>query len=232
MSKQYFIEPDDVQASPWASEQFVQHLQQFLGPFLVVLDQLLDKRLVRTCVQTIVAVLEFRHRSNGLLLSELGAYLDRPAHAPAGTKRLSNLLRSPRWSSALIDHFLWQQAQGRLTELQQADEEALAIWDERVLEKPESLNLEGWCAVRSSKARRITRIKPGYYHPPAGRPICVPGMHWLALLLVGRQGPATRAAMQWWTTRGTFASHRRQEEGWLLGKCMHSWGRTVIHIFD
>jgi hypothetical protein len=52
----------------------------------------------------------------------------------------------------------------------------LLLWDESVLEKPESIQLEGLCAVRSSKAPRITRIKPGYYNPPGGPPICVPGM--------------------------------------------------------
>jgi hypothetical protein len=40
-----------------------------------------------------------------LLLSELGAYLSSPHHAPAGTKRLSRLLHAPGWSSHLIEHF-------------------------------------------------------------------------------------------------------------------------------
>lgn len=232
MSLQYSIESAGVQASPWISEHLMHQLTRFLGPVVIALDQLLDKRLVRTFLQTIAALLEFRHRANGLLLSELGAYLDTPAHAPAGTKRLSNLLRSSKWAATLIEHFLWQHAITRLGQLQQAGEEALAVWDESVLEKPESLKLEGLCAVRSSKARRLKRIKPGYYNPPGGRPVCVPGMHWLAVLLLGRQGPAPLAAMYWWTTRGKFASKRRQEESWLLGKCMHDWGRHVIHIFD
>lgn len=55
----------------------------------------------------------------------------------------------------------------------------LAIWDESVLEKAESLQLEGLCAVRSSKARRLKRIKLGFFNPPGGRPIFVPGYHWL-----------------------------------------------------
>ena len=81
----------------------------------------------------------------------------------------------------------------------------LLLWDESVIEKPESIAWEGLCAVRSSKARRLKRIKPGYYNPPAGPPIFVPGMNWLAVLLLGRQGPPTLAAMRWWTTRGVFA---------------------------
>jgi hypothetical protein len=39
--------------------------------------------------------------------------------------------------------------------------------------------------VRSSKAARLTRIKKGYYSPPRG-PIFVPGLHWLAVILPGR----------------------------------------------
>jgi hypothetical protein len=56
-------------------------------------------------------------RAHGLLLSELGAYLLTPEQAPAGTKRLSNLLRSPRWTAHLIADWLWQQADARLRAL-------------------------------------------------------------------------------------------------------------------
>ncbi len=52
-------------------------------------------------------IISFRHASQGLLLSELGGYLLSPAQAQAGTKRISNLLRSRRWgyqfSSAFSD---------------------------------------------------------------------------------------------------------------------------------
>jgi hypothetical protein len=142
-----------VQASPQVAQYLMRHLTDFLAPCLQELDRLLDQRLVRTFLHTIVALIEFRHRANGLLLSELGAYVDSPARAPAGTKRLSNLLRSSKWTAVLIEHFLWQQAARRLQELKQAGEQALAVWEESVLEKSESLKLEGLCAVRSSHAR-------------------------------------------------------------------------------
>ena len=89
----------------------------------------------------------------------------------------------------------------------QAGEEALAIWDESVWEKPESEQLEGLCAVRSSKAKRLTHYKKGYYSPPA-KPIGVPGLQWLAVLVIGRsakQGPPLLAAQRWWTSRGVHA---------------------------
>ncbi len=48
-------------------------------------------------------------------------------------------------------------------------------WDGRVWEKPESLKAEGLGPVPSSKAPRLTPLKPGS-STPAGRPICVPGL--------------------------------------------------------
>jgi hypothetical protein len=92
-------------------------LAHFLFPLLVELDRRVDKRLVRTFVQLVAVILTFRDRVNGLLLSELGGYLLSPEHAPAGTKRLSNLLHSTRWSAALIRDSLWQRASEQLSRL-------------------------------------------------------------------------------------------------------------------
>jgi hypothetical protein len=72
-------------------------LEAFVQPLLRTLDKRLDARLVRTFLATLGAILTFRHSGYGLLLSELGGYITSPEQAPAGTKRLSNLLRSTRW---------------------------------------------------------------------------------------------------------------------------------------
>jgi Transposase DDE domain len=72
--------------------------------------------------------------------------------------------------------------------------------------------------VRSSKAVRLTHVKPGYYHPP-GAPIFVPGIHGIGLLLAGRQarlGPPSLIAMRWGTSRGALASHEKDEHCKLL----------------
>lgn len=232
MQLQYSIESQGLQASARMAQELSSQLTTFVQPLLVRLDALLDLRLVHTFLATLHVLLQFRHRNNGLLLSELGAYLASPDHAPAGTKRLSNLLRSCKWTSQLIEDFLWHQADQRLADLEQAGEDGLLLWDESVIEKPESLALEGLCAVRSSKARRLKRIKPGYYHPPGGPPIFVPGMNWLSLLLLGRQGPPVLVAMKWWTTRGLFAQTGRQVETGVLDVCVAAWGRRLLHIFD
>jgi len=154
-----------------------QRLVQFVFPLLVTLNQQLDVRLVRTFLASLEAIVQWRNRAHGLLLSELGAYLASPDQAPAGTKRLSNLLRSPNWAASLIEQFLWSKASAEVANLRAASEEPLAVWDESVLEKPESAKSEGLCAVRSSKARRLKRVRPGFFNPPAGRPICVAGLH-------------------------------------------------------
>jgi len=117
-------------------------LAQFLFPLLVELDRRLDKRLVRTFLQTIAVILTFRDRANGLLLSELGGYLLSAAHAPAGTKRRSLLLHSAKWTASLITRFLWQRASEQLHQWQQAGQDGLVIWDESGWEKPESRHLE------------------------------------------------------------------------------------------
>jgi len=106
------------------------------------------------------------------------------------------------------------------------------IWDESVLEKSESLRAEGLCAVRSSKAARLKRIKPGYFNPPTDRPIFVPGFNWLQILVTGMQGVPVLAHLCWWTTRGENASKKRVEEGKILKKVAKLWGQRVIHIWD
>ncbi len=232
MQPEYPTALADLQASPEVAQHLAHQLETFLHPLLLRLDAALDKRLVRTFLQTVQVILQFRHRAQGLLLSELGAYVLSPSQAPAGTKRLSRLLHSPKWAANLIEQFLWQQADARLQTLEEHGEDGLVVWDESMLEKPESIALEGLCAVRSSKAARLRRIKPGYFNPPDGRPICVPGMQWLALLLLGRKGPPCLAAMQWWTTRGFFATDRRSQEQHLLQQCTAAWGRRVLHVFD
>lgn len=152
MQPQYPTAPTDVQASPDMAQYLASQLEAFLQPLLLWLDTTLDKRLVRTFLHTVQAILQFRHRAHGLLLSELGAYLLSPAHAPTGTKRLSNLLHSPRWAASLIEQFLWNQADARLTALEEAGGDALVVWDESVLEKPKASPWRG--CVRSVPRKR------------------------------------------------------------------------------
>lgn len=185
-----------------------------------------------TFLATLIAVVEWRNRAHGLLLSELGGYLLTPEQAPAGTKRLSNLLRLPHWSASLLADWLWQQADARIQALCAAGETPLLVWDGSVLEKPQTIKNADLCAVRSSKAHRMGRIRPGFFNPPGGRPICVLGLHWLGLLVLGRVGAPVVAAMQWWTSRGERASDQRTQVRRLLTRSVAAWGCRVWHILD
>ena len=204
----------------------------YLQPFLEELHRKVDRRLVKTLLDLVLVMVMHRHRNSGLLLSELGDCLLGGERGPAGVKRIASLVHSKRWRSSLIVRYLWRRADERVKELRQQNEEVYVIWDESVLEKSESLQAEGLCAVRSTKAARLKRIKPGYFNPPTGRPIFVPGFNWLQLLVTGRRGAPVLAHLCWWTTRGEKASQKRAEEGKILRKVTRLWGRNVIHLWD
>jgi hypothetical protein len=205
---------------------------KFLQPFLEQLHGLVDRRIVKTFLDLVMVILMHRNRNTGLLLSELGDHLLGGERGPAGVKRIASLLHSVKWESKLILDYLWKKADHRVKELGQQKENGYVIWDESVLEKSESLKAEGLCAVRSTKAARLKRIKPGYFNPPTDQPVFVPGINWLQLLVTGLKGTLVLAHLCWWTTRGEKASQKREEEGKILEKVLKLWGRKVIHIWD
>jgi len=204
----------------------------FLKPLLNRLNKGIDRRLVNTFFGLVIAILVHRHRNNGLLLSELGVYLLGPERCRAGTKRISNLLHSTMWKTKTIERFLWQRGTQHVEELRARAEEALVLWDESVIEKPESFSAERLCPVKSSKALRLKRIKPGYFNPPGGRPVFVPGFNWLQILVIGRKGAPTLAHFAWWTTRGEYTTNKRELEKHVFRKINWLWGQDLLHIWD
>lgn len=243
MLEQYAIVPLQAQAerrpskadnepaerSQWCASRFL----QFLEPLIRDLDVTMDKRPLRTLVQAVEAILTVRNRHQGLLLSELGDALD-GLGGGGGTKRLSRLIHHRGWQAQQIEEFMLQRVDQQVEQWQAQGEQGLLIWDGTVLEKPESLHAEGLCAVRSSKVRRLTRVKKGYYHPPS-KPAFVPGLHGIGLLLAGRsdrQGPAMVATLRWWTSRGPRASYEKDENCKLLRLSTQRWGSRLIHVFD
>lgn len=229
---------------------------EFLRPLLVKLDKQLDLRLVRTMANTVVAVVRHRNRPVALLLSELGAYLADPEHAPAGTKRLANLLHSKRWKAELIQDYLLSCGAQRVQEEAEREGRALCILDGSVVEKPESSHAEGLCPVISSKARRISRPRPklgkGYFRGKPGGPIVVPGFQWIAAMVTGwpSQGqhrPVTLGAWHWYSKPRTadqtsfspvdspsVVMQRHQEAAaHVLGKVVDAWGaERLLHVWD
>ena len=82
----------DIQASAAVTVALAERLAQFLVLLPSCLDAQVDIQLGCAFLTTIWVIVQFRHRSYGLL-SELGAYILSPDKAPAEAKRLSNLLR-------------------------------------------------------------------------------------------------------------------------------------------
>lgn len=194
------------------------------------LDSKIDKRLVRTFYDLFIAILIFRHTKMGLLLSELGAYICGPAHAPAGTKRISNLLRSKKWTHQAIEDHLFKRAKERIQQLRAQGRRPLLLWDDSRIEKPESWFVQGLCSVFSTAAQRMMKIKRGFYHPPTKR-VCVPGFKWTAVMLSYVGGVPSVCQMSWWTTRGKFKEHGSNITYRLL-KLVHKDLGRLTHVMD
>jgi hypothetical protein len=169
------------------AQRLAQGLETFLAPLLAVLDAYLDRRLVRTFTDLVSSLIHLRHREVGVLLWELGAVLLSPKSAPAGSKRLHNLLHGPKWVADLVDQFLFRLAEQEVRTLEEQGETALVLHDGSELEKAESVHVEGLCPVRWRKGRRLWRPRPKVHcvSPTAGQPIIVPAIHWHAAILIG-----------------------------------------------
>lgn len=205
--------------------------QQYLQPLEAKLLAQIDKRLVATFSTLFFSILLFRNHKMGLLLSELGSYIAGYAHAPAGTKRLSNLLRCKKWDASLMDEFFFNRTKERITHLLAAQKRPLLLWDDSRLEKPESWFVEGLCSVESSKGKRLTKIKKGFYKPPTAR-ICVPGFQWTGLLLSALGEVPSVCQMSWWTTRGKYKEVSTNIMFRMLKKLQASLTQPLLHILD
>jgi hypothetical protein len=220
------------QASAYQAEVLSQRCWLFLRPFLEQLMHRLDRRLVKTGLDLVMVILIHRHREAGLLMSELGDQLLGADRGPAGTKRIAKLLHSTRWLAQLITDFLWQQGNQQVNALLHPQEDVYVIWDESVIEKPESLQAEGLCAVRSSQAARLKRIKPGFFNPPGSRPVFVPGYNWLQVIVTGTRGVLTLANLRFWSTRGEGKTDKRSQEEQVLAYVAKLWGKLAVHVGD
>lgn len=234
----------------------------FLQPLLDELDTHLDLRLVRTVANTVTAVISHRCPSVSLLLSELGSFIISPEHArlrrytglkaPAGTKRLSNLLHSPNWEAEIIDAYLLEQAKRRVEKelAESPGKRVLCILDSSVVEKPETSKGEGIRPVRSSKAGRLARPRPkmgkGYFKGKPGGPIVVPGFRWVGVLLtrlasVYERHSLTLGAWHWYTKPSPdeflpdYIPQQKDEEAYLetLKKVVTACGKdNLLHVWD
>ena len=209
----------------------LEKLDEYSKEFLAQLDELIDIRLVRTFYNLLAIILTFRERRMGLLLTELGGFLCGHEHAPAGTKRISNLLRSKKWSADFIDTYLFSRSTQRIQDLLESGKRPLLLWDDSRVEKHESWFMEGLCSVWSSKAKRLTQMRPGYYRPPKER-ICVPGFKWTGVFLSCLGSSPSVCQMTWWTSRGKYKEDPDNIIWRLLRKIQQAIPQGVLHVFD
>lgn len=205
--------------------------ENFLKPFMRFLYTKMDIRLVKTFFDAFMAIILHRDRDKGLLLSELGGFITGFSKAPSGTKRLSNLFRSKKWSLEDIELIHLQKAQAQVTHLETQGHRLLGFIDDSTIEKSESWWAEGLCSVYSSKAKRLTRIKPGYYNPPKNR-ICVPGYQWTALMIGGFRLTPIVGLMKWWTTKGQHKECADNIFYRLLKQIKSVFGSSLTLVLD
>jgi hypothetical protein len=70
MSSEYAIADQATQEAAQMAQHLAERLSHLFAPLLIALDKHLDVRLVRTFLVTIAAIIQFRNRAQGLLLSE------------------------------------------------------------------------------------------------------------------------------------------------------------------
>lgn len=212
------------------SQEMTQRLQAFLAPLLLLLDQRMDVRLVRTFAATVVNLVRQRNRGLSLLLTELGELLLDGAHAPAGVKRLGRLLASPNWQAPVVDTWLVDQATAAIAREEEHTQPAFAILDGSVVEKPAAKRLAGLTKVRSAQARRLQRAGGG---PPPPRPALVPGFGWAAVVVTGLTGTLTLARLRWFSPTSPEGGQRQGEaERVTVLPFLLLWSQRVVWLVD
>lgn len=214
-----------------SGEFILRQSSQYLSFLENCLSRQIDERYVRTFYDLFIAILMFRNRPMGLLLSELGGFISGFGSAPAGTKRISRLLGCDKWSHELIDNFFFKRGKQRIEKLISIRKRPLLIWDDSRIEKSESTFLGGLCSVFSSKAQRLTRIRPGFFNPP-GKRICTTGYKWTGVILSSLGEVPSVFNMTWWTTRGKHKEHGTNIIYRMLRKIHQQIGRAGLNIFD
>ena len=195
------------------------------------LSKKIDNRYVQTFYNLFIAILMFRNRSMGLLLSELGGFISGFSSAPSGTKRIGRLLACQGWTHQLIDDFFFTRAHCRMAELESCSKRPLLLWDDSRIEKSESNILGGLCSVFSSKAQRLTRIRPGFFNPPSKR-ICTTGYKWTGIMLSALGEVPCVFNMTWWTTRGKHKEQGSNIVYRMLKRIHQQIGSIALNVFD
>lgn len=238
-------------------QRFVSLMWHQLHPCLARLDQQLDLRLVRTLWALLLTLVCW---PRSLALTDLARSLaDEDVSTQAWVKRLSNLLHSSKWATYHIHQFMLARGLhfARTQQVQLAHptgfKRLLCLWDDSVWEKPETLTQGHLDSVRSTRAGRLNRIRPGYFHPPKGS-THVPGLHW-TLICIASSTRARLLCSRFWSARLLSPKPKERDNALedkpkdkskakprisaksrihtkLLLELKSVFGRDVIHVFD
>jgi len=206
-------------------------LLSYLESLLARLDDRLDKRLVRTFILGVVAIVQVRHRAEGLWLRRLGSWLLSPRQAVSGAKRLWRLLRKGEVVAEEVEAFLLAQGDAYVAKGKEQGQKVLAVWDDSEWEKPSQVQGEGMCWVRSLKGERLQKAGSKFGKKPR-ETMTVPGMHWMQVILTGLAQTPVLVAMRWWSSRGAHAQTRMEVCLEILTALAQRWEKMVIHIWD
>ena len=206
-------------------------LQAFLSPLLNLLSEVLDKRLVRTFYLLSEVLSSLSKSRHSLQITTLGCALLGAFQSRAGMKRIHRLLDSDKWEASLLIDYIKQTCK---THIEQIPDKSfrLLLWDDSQVEKHETIHGESLCPVRSSKFKRLIRIRPDYYNPPTKSPAFVAGMHWIGLVACGLQSLPMVYTFDFWSTRGASKDKWFKRHLKVLIKVNKELADSVIHVFD
>jgi len=171
-------------------------LQSFLSPLLITLSEVMDKRLVRTFYLLSEVLSSLSKSRHSLQITTLGCALLGAFQSRAGMKRIHRLLDSDKWEASILTSYIKRTCQTHIERIPD-NRFGLLLWDDSQVEKHEIVHGESLCPVRSSKFKRLIRIRSGFYNPPTKSPAFVAGMHWIGLVACGLQSlPISTSGLQ------------------------------------
>ncbi len=177
-------------------------LRTFLGEHVAPLRPQLHQQSYRNLLVLAEGLVRMEGGPHALWTSRIATELYGGDHEPAEVKRLDRLLGHPGWSAYDIHTALHARGEAQAAEL---EGEVLIALDPSDFEKPESLHSEGLQKIVSPTARHLARPRRSFGGAPLPRPVTVPGVHVIAAVLLGMQGPAVLIDDRWW--------HKQRSEG-------------------
>jgi len=161
--------PEEIQGQ----QELLQRLEEVLGPLPERLDAYVDKRLVTTFIELMTAIITCANPKSGLHLSRIRSINQKWSTNTSRNQEDRTLASFGQMECRSHEGSFVGESDKKGERLKSEGKQVLCIHDGSRLEKPESEQTEGLCAVLSSKAKRLRKIRAGVWNPPTGKPITV-----------------------------------------------------------